>query len=295
MSETLFKKLSIYLGLSILICLILLTISVIYNSELLIFPSVMFFCIAFGSEITILSVYNTDNKKFRIIIYSLIPVCFILPFILNYITGWIILPIISGVIAVLLIGVALFIFNRKRTTLFFYILISLILVGLVMKRFHIPFAGVVLSIGLMGFSSGIFMYGIMSLLPEKKNKYLSFIIPLCSFILAVFSVGILFKIQHWVGGGFLLQFGLVSMILVTIIMLLSLPQSGFFNWNPGHRKLFYRNTVVPWLIAAFVIGYSFLMPPRIKEIIFPPRERIHFNMSQYELNQADTEDNNNEK
>lgn len=290
MSETLLKRLVFFLGLSILICLVSLVISVIYKFESIIVFSTILFCVACVSEIIILSIHYTDNKKFRIVIYSLIPVCFILSFVFGIISEWI-LPLISGGTAILLICVALFIFNRKRTTLFLYILISLIFIGLVMKRFHTIGAGIVLSLGLMPFGIGIFTYGIMSLLLRQKNKYLSVIIPICSFILAIFSTGVLFKLQHWPGAWIMLQSSTISFILVTIVILLSLPQSGFFKWNPEHTKLFYRNTVVPWLIAAFIIGYAFLIPPKIKETIFPPRERIHFNMvQQYDLEQADAED-----
>ncbi|KPK85192.1 MAG: hypothetical protein AMS27_08040 [Bacteroides sp. SM23_62_1] len=290
MSETLFKKLVTYFGILLLIILIPLIISSIYYYEPIMILSTFLLCVAGVSEITIISIYYTENKKFRIIIYALIPFFLIIPFVLDIITGWIILPIISGSFAVTLICAALFIFNRKRTTLFLYILLIVILLGIIMARFHVPGAGITLSLGLMLFAAGIVMYSITSLSLRKNNKYLSVVIPVCSFILAIFGVGVLFKIQHWPGGWIMTYFSTISIILITIIILLTLPQSGFFNWSPDHKKLFFRNTMIPWLIAAFFIGYYFLIPPNIKEIIFPPRERIPFNMYYYEINQVDTKD-----
>ncbi len=307
MSETLFKKLVIIIGLAMLICLIPLIISIIndtgstsimsafLNWETGPLTIILAFLLglAYFTEITIISIRYSDNKKFRIVIYTLIPVGFVLTFVFAFFAETDLLIIFSGIVLLFApISIALFIFPKRRTTLFLYILIGLIFAGLVMKRFHIIGAGACLTACQSLLGIGIFIYGIKSLFLIRKNRYLSITIPVCSFIIALVSIGALFKIQHWPGAGIILQFNIVSIILITIIALLTLPQSGFFNWNPEYKKLFYRNTVVPWLIVVFLIGFYFLAPPSTKEKIFPPRHefRTHFNMFPYDLEQADVED-----
>jgi hypothetical protein len=251
--------------------------------------------IAFLSEIIFISVFYSDNKKFRTVVYILIPVCFGLLFIFAFIQVDI-LAIISSMIALLTTSIAIYIFNQKRTTLFLYIFTGLVFVGIFMKRFHLPFAGTILTISSVLFSVGIFMYGLTSLFYVQKNKFLSILIPVCSAILMIFSMGAVFKLQHWAGAGILMKTSTAGIILATIIILLTLPQSGYFNWAPGQRKSFYRNIVVPWIVAAAFIAYYFLMPQSTKEIIFPPRYQTaaHFNMFPYDLEQPDTA-NKNEK
>jgi len=293
MSKVLFKKLAIYSGLIILFCLIPLIISIIYNIVPLTVISAMLMGVAFLSVITFISVFYSEYKKFRTVVYILIPVCFILLFIFAYIQISI-LAIISSMIAFLATSISIFIFNQKRTTLFLYIFTCLVFVGIFMKRFHLPFAGTILTTSSVLFSIGIFMYGLISLFYIQKNKYLSILIPLCSAILMIFALGAVFKLQHWIGAGILMKTSTVTIILVTIITLLTLPQSGYFNWAPGHRKSFYRNIVVPWIVAAAFIAYYFLMPQSTKELIFPPRYQTaaHYNMFPYDLEQPDTSDTN---
>lgn len=291
MSESLFKKLSVYFGGAILICLIPLIISIIYKIESLSVISAVLLGTALLSEITFISVFYSGNKKFRKVIYILIPVCLgllVIAFLIPVPADT--LAIISAFTLLLAASIAIYIFNARKTTLFLYIFLGLIFVGIVIKRFHLPGAGIILTTSAMLFSIGIFMYGLTSLFYIQKNKYLSILIPVCSIILAIDGMGAVFKLQHWPGGGNILQFCIIAIILVTIITLLTLPQSGYFNWTADHRKSFYRNIVVPWIIAASFIAYYFLMPQSTKEIIFPPRYETgpHFNMYPYEIEQPDT-------
>ncbi len=292
MSETLFKKLFIYFGLIMLVCLIPLIISIIYKIVSLSIISSLLMGLAFLSEITFISVFYSDNRNFRKVIYFSIPVCLILAVVFAFISD--ILTIILGLTALLATSVAVYIFNQRRTTLFLYIFISLTFVGIFLRRFHLPGAGVVLTVSSVLFSVGIFMYGLKFLFYTQKNKYLSVLIPVCSTILMIFSMGAVFKLQHWAGAGILMKTSTATIILVTIITLLTLPQSGYFNWAPEQRKSFYRNIVVPWIVAASFIAYYFLMPQSTKEIIFPPRYQTaaHFYMFPYDLEQPDTADTN---
>jgi hypothetical protein len=88
--------------------------------------------IAFLTEITFISVFYSDNKKFRTVVYILIPVCFALLFIFAFIQVDI-LAIISSMIALLTTSITIYIFNQKRTTLFLYIFTGLVFVGIFMK------------------------------------------------------------------------------------------------------------------------------------------------------------------
>lgn len=291
MSEKLFKKLVAYFGIGIAACLIPLIISIVYKMEPLIVMSSLLLGIAILSEIMIFSVFYSDNRKFRIVIYILIPVFFALLIIA------LIIPIPADILAIISVfalllssSIAIYIFNARRTTIFLYIFLGVIFVGILFKRFHWPGSGMILTTSAVLFSVGIFMYGLTSLFSIKKNKFLSVLIPVCSIILSIDGMSAVFKLQHWPGGGIMIQFSIISIILVTIITLLTLPQSGYFNWLPELKKSFYRNIVVPWIIAAAFIAYFFLMPQSKKDIIFPPRHETgaHFNMYPYELEQPDT-------
>jgi hypothetical protein len=293
MSEILFKKLVRYFGLAIVICLIPLIISILFKSEPIIILSSLLLGMAIVSEITIISVFYSENKNFRRATYILIPVCSVI-FVVS-----LVIPIpadvpvfISGIIGIIAVSNAMFIFSRKKITLFIYILVALIFVGIIFKRFHLPLTGVILVTTSVMFSIGIFIFGILSILQIKKNRYLSILIPVCSTILSIDSLGAVFKLQHWPGGGYMLQFSAAAIILVTIIVLLTIPQSGYFNWRTENRKSFYRNIVVPWIIASALIAYYFLIPQQTKEIIFPPRweSGVHFRMFDYKIEQPDTLD-----
>lgn len=291
MSEALLKRLVRYFGLAIAICLIPLIISIIFKYDPIIVTSVILLSAATISEITFISLFYSENKKFRRAIYILIPICFVLLFVFIFIPIPADVPaIISGIIALIAVSIAIFIFYRKQITLFLYILMGLILVGVLFKRFHLPLAGMILTTSSVLFSIGMVMFGITSVLQIQKNKYLSIIILICSIILAIDSMAAVFRFQHWPGGGYLQQFSAVAIILVTIITLLTFPQSGYFNWGAENRKSFYKNIVVPWIVASSFLAYYFLIPQQTKEIIFPPRweSGVHFNMRDYKIEKPDT-------
>jgi hypothetical protein len=293
MAATLFKRLVIYFGLAILICLMSLIISIIYEIDAIFVISAVLISFACISEITFTAFFYSGNKKFRKVVYLLIPFCSAFAVVSGFFQIDI-LTIILSFVAFLAASVAIYIFNGRRTTLFLYIFISLIFTGIIFKRFHLPLAGIILTASSVLFSVGIFIFGITSLFNMQKNKYLLILILVCSTILAIDGMAAVFKMQHWPGGGIMIQTSIVAIILVTIITLLTLPQSGYFNWPVEHRKSFYRNIVVPWIVAASFIAYYFLIPQTTKEIIFPPRYETgaHFNMFPYELEQPDTADMN---
>jgi hypothetical protein len=146
------------------------------------------------------------------------------------------------------------------------ILIMLLILGIILKRYHLPLAGAFLTFACAMLSLGGFMFGIQCLFVVEKVPYLRILSFLGGLLNSIGFLGLMLKLQHWPGAGYLIIVGFSSMIVGTIYVLVTLSSSGYIDWQPFHKKLF-RKVLIPWIVV-FVLFILRYMLPDVNNIIW---------------------------
>jgi hypothetical protein len=176
----------------------------------------------------------------------------------------------------------LFIYSDATSLWGILILMLFFIVGIELKRNHMFGASytITLSCGLL--SIGCFMYGIRCLFLINKLTYLRNIAFFGGCFNVIGFLGFAFKMQHWIGAGYLVIVGFVAMIIGTFIVLLTLPSSGFIDWQPFYKKIF-RRVLIPWTLI-FILFILRFMLPNINNVIWGNDKKINrvgFGMTEY--------------
>lgn len=140
------------------------------------------------------------------------------------------------------------------------VFLLLIVIAIIFRSQRWPLAGVFFTIGFTGlgcvslYSSAIFlkMYNHVPFL-----KYIGFS---SSIILSVVSMGLLWKYQHWVLAGVLLNSGLVVFIPFLFAFIFTLPGSNYINWDKSERIVFFRAVIIPMIFLYILCFLMFVLP-----------------------------------
>ena len=65
--------------------------------------------------------------------------------------------------------------------------------------------------------------------------------------------------QHWPLGGILMYSSNILLPLATIVILLTLPSSGFIEWKSLHKRIMLR-LLLPWTLIFFLFLLCYLLP-----------------------------------
>lgn len=230
----------------------------------------------FASHIII---YDPEKKLERIAKYSL----FIFPVLL--IAGYppllleessrislpfvILIPLII-VFAIVTIFSLLYIFiysdaTGKTGTV---LLLLFVLLNFVTTRYYIPYKLYTWYASLIPMSYGSIMFGIRCLYLSEGNTYFKYLSLIGNCLIAMFFIGILFKVNGWAGGGYLITLNNSLLVIGTIIILLTFPSSGYLDWKTIHKKILIR-LLIPWIFMFFTFIMVYLMPG-VWRVIFAP-------------------------
>jgi hypothetical protein len=167
-------------------------------------------------------------------------------------------------------------------------LLLLIIISLILQRFFFTnnriggylFTAFMLLTLLTG--CGMYLYGVRCLLKVEKNPYLKIVSCLaCLFIAFGSTLFALIMSSERVHVLELIYF--IPAILLTLIVLLSLPVSGYINWPSLHKKIL-KKIMISWLFFFLIFSFRFVFPEyfRILEIKdYNPK--YQFDMQDYEL------------
>lgn len=153
----------------------------------------------------------------------------------------------------------IFVFSDPADLTGTIVFIVLIIGSIILKRYHINYSGFFISLILAMFTMGCFMYGIRCLYLAEKNNYLKYVAFGGSFIITIFFMGILWKMQHWPLGDTLMYSSNILLPLATIVILLTLPSSGFIEWKSFHKKILLR-LLLPWTLIFLLFLLRYLLP-----------------------------------
>lgn len=293
MDVMLHKKILKVSLLSILFLILLTAGGVFLNNDAMIALPGAFTWIAFAAIISTFSLKYKEIKWFKIITkYSL----FVFPFLLA-LCSYLALPGVFSVFLLiislmlilvsLLVLIQLFLFAEASSLTGTIILMLLIVIGIIMKKYHWYLAGEFMTGSTTMLVMGSYMYAIRCLFMAGKMTYFRNITFFGSVIISMAFFGQMFKMQHWPGAGPLVIFGLASLILGTLYLLITLPSSGFIEWDSLHKKIL-RRILIPWTFI-FLLYISRYMVPELNTLLWTSvqKEEIStygFEMKDYDIN-----------
>jgi len=140
----------------------------------------------------------------------------------------------------------------KKSTLFTgYLTSFLILIGVIFKGLHYPYAGPLISIGCIAFS---LTYGIPLFIEKNKiatNSYQKFINIFVLILILLIPTGFLFKVQHWPYANILVNLSNILLLIGIPILIISAIKS-----KDPLKNLNFHNEAVLFIL---ITGFSFFI------------------------------------
>ncbi|MFN8207564.1 MAG: hypothetical protein U0T82_09185 [Bacteroidales bacterium] len=182
---------------------------------------------------------------------------------------WIFLILLTGILASFILAVIvirLFLFNPESPR-GIIIAMTFILIGIVMKRMHWPLAGFILGLSSILMALGMYASGLGSLFMIPKNSFLKYASFIGGLLLAFAFMALLFKFQHWPGAGLLVMVFQIPVLLATLLFILVLPRSNYFEWSKLEKRILGR-TMIPWIFFLTLVTCFYIFP-KGTSFIFP--------------------------
>jgi len=227
----------------------------------------------------------TPKLEKRILLFLVILLVLIIPGVVFEIFPLVIVP---SVMILLFLGILVF-FSPKRSMRRILILLFFAVVGFAMKRQHWPGTGPIITLTLSILTAGSFLHGIYILKKHKENLYFRIIGSFCSLLIALQSLATLFKFQHWPGAGLFAYSAGIPTLITTLLVLITLPGSGFINWKKEQQHILTRKILIPWVFFLLFMALKTLLPVPVQQRIFESDVtiKVPFNMTPYDIEMKD--------
>lgn len=130
--------------------------------------------------------------------------------------------------------------------------------------------------------AGMYMYGIRCLVQIEKNVYLKVVSFITCSLIAFASVLTILKTQDMEVGE-IEFFYFIPAVILTVIVLFSLPISGIIMWSFQHKKIM-KKIMITWVFFFLVFSLSTVFPDLFKKIVFIERQQEQeFWMNDYNI------------
>jgi hypothetical protein len=140
--------------------------------------------------------------------------------------------------------------------------------------------------GFFVFGPGLVMFGIRSLFIVQKNNYLIILTSWVCLLVFLVSWEII-----WINpdnAQITLVIYSILIFLTTILVLFSLPFSGYVQWSEMHKKLL-KKLIIPWVFVLLIVSFRFIFPD-LGKVLFRDKQNDfqEFGMRDYELMKMDS-------
>jgi hypothetical protein len=231
---------------------------------------------------------NGFRKAVKISTYLFL--AFVISIFILIIIKWLFYYTVYGLTVVVVIGsfilmpftlIHIFLFNEIKSTRGIVLILLYILISLVLKRLSGWSSEVLVRTSFIMMGCGMYLFGLRCLFKIEKNRFLKIVsILACVFInLGCFEM---IGLSATYADITLIIFS-ISVFLITLIILLSLPVSGYIQWNSLHKKL-YRKILVPWVFLMLLVTARFIFP-ELNMFLFKEKDEQYqeFYMWDYEI------------
>jgi hypothetical protein len=200
----------------------------------------------------------------------------------------VVLFIILIILSCLFVLINIFLLKEAGKIIDLMVLLLLIVISLIFQRFFLTnnrtgeyfFTAFVILTLLTG--CGMYLFGVSCLYKVEKNPYLKIVSFLAGLFIAFGSL-LFALIMSSERVRILELIYFIPAILLTLIVLLSLPVSGYINWTSLHKKIL-KKIMISWLFFFLTFSVRFVFPEYFRIIeIKNYNPGYHFDMKDYEL------------
>ncbi len=199
-----------------------------------------------------------------------------------------IVPVIGASYILITLSIVL-VLNEKHVIRNNIILISLAVLSVLFKGMHWPGSSFLLVCSVLAIAIGYFFYSFKIYYSVQNNKYLRIVGVIASIVITVTSIGTVFKFMHWPGAGIAIYIGLPVFMIVTFIVLITLPNSGYIKWEPEHRRIFTHRLIIIWIFLLSFAVFKILLSEEAQRSLFENESSRSFpyNMENYTIPDAE--------
>jgi hypothetical protein len=148
-------------------------------------------------------------------------------------------------------------------------------------QLHLPGSGPIFVLTMLITALSSLLQALSTPFRFRGNNFLR---AMGSFALLVIAVGfsiVLFKIQRWPGGDFLLMYAAPTYVALTFGIVIGIQLTDFDRWQPTQRTFLMRNILVPWAVLFVIGGAIKLFPDQFYKSI--RGNRASWDMVHYDL------------
>lgn len=206
-------------------------------------------------------VKQKKTRKLKIILWVFFFPLFFIPIFVGAFTdifGAIsLISLLLGIISLLII-----IYLSENYYKWPLVLFIIFYIGLMFKKFHWPFAGIIITTSTLLLSLVSLVTIIKYLFNLRNNQFLKWFGIAAAFITMTIMSGWVIMIQHWSRdlGTLLGYIGSILLIITVLAMVFTLPNSNYIGWTALERKQFFRVVLIPLLLIFFITALNLVFP-----------------------------------
>jgi hypothetical protein len=165
------------------------------------------------------------------------------------------------------------------------VLLIFIVISILLQRINIS-SSLINMIFVPGFilltAVGLYMYGIICLFAINKNGFLKTVSFLACTITAFGSFIFFLKMTGEKVENMELMYFIPAFIM-TLVVLLSLPISGYIRWNLLHKRIF-KKVAIAWVFFLLIFSIRFIYPDLFTQMVFKEsKEYPEFFLKDYKI------------
>ncbi|OFY63524.1 MAG: hypothetical protein A2Y71_12250 [Bacteroidetes bacterium RBG_13_42_15] len=197
--------------------------------------------------------------------------------------------VIGFIYTIIYCVILLFICYLEKIEIILLGLIPVIITGFIINRFGISEGGFIIPFAFFLSWTGfvILVFKSVPVYKSDKTKGIIFIL----FYSVIGCLNALFLIKFLAARPALNNLydtiGVVIFLLACLALFIILPFSNFTDWAKTHKLSFKRLIINPLILFLIIFSLKFLLPDKIYRSIFfkefSQKERVHFNMEDYEV------------
>ena len=147
-------------------------------------------------------------------------------------------------------------FPQKARIYSLYGSLIFLLVGYLLKRYHLPGASIFIIVD--GFLISFLSIGTLISFLRMKNKNAMVLGGLSSLAIFFGILGLVFKTQHWPGAGLLVIPGVSFYLIGVLSIIFILPNAKLYKWTIEQRSTLYHLIFAPFIFMTLVISVFFV-------------------------------------
>lgn len=165
--------------------------------------------------------------------------------------------VVAMLVLMLFANVNFFILHSTESIGGIILILIYIITSLVLKRYNYGDPEPHLIISFLMIGSGMYIFGLRCILIIDRNKFLKVVSTLASLFIFLGCFEMMYFSANYAGT--LLIIYSISFFLLTLIVLLSLPVSGYIQWTTMHKKIL-KKILIPWVFFLLIISVRFVFP-----------------------------------